>query len=58
MAVWCESQEKDTCVIIFKEGKRNTLKTYIYKTDEAVVAEIYQFFRFIETQICYQQLVL
>jgi hypothetical protein len=58
MAIWCESQEKDTCVIIFKEGKRKTLKTCIYKANEAVVAEINQFLRFIETQICYQQLVL
>ena len=45
-------------MIIFKEGKRNTLKARFYKANETVVAEVYQFLGGIETQICYQQLVL
>ena len=58
MATWWKGQEKDACMIIFKEGKRNTLKARFYKANEAVVAEVYQFLGGIETQICYQQLVL
>ena len=58
MAVWWKSQEKDTGVIIFNKREWNTLKTCFYKANEAVVAEIYRFLRYIETQICYQQLVL
>jgi len=53
-------QEKDAyaCLIIFKEGGIHWLNTCFYKANEVVLADIYQFLRFVLIQICYQQLVL
>ncbi len=51
-------QEKDACLIIFKEGGILWLNPCFNKANEAVVTDIYQFLRFVLIQICNQQLVL
>jgi hypothetical protein len=52
MAIFWKSQEKDTLIGTYFSD------TCFYKANKAIVAKIYQFLRFIQTQISYQQLVL
>ena len=47
MTIWWKSQEKDTYCWVITILKNKFLEAYFYKTNEAIVAEIYQFLRFI-----------
>ena len=60
MAIGLKSQKKDTNAAKFSLTWKDSyiFEACFYKANESIVANIYQSLRFIQTQICYQQLVL